>query len=103
MTKTSLLLSASICAAMIGAPAAAQDQQDSDTIIVTAQRDNATQVINGGEAGVFGPMPAEDLAAWLAAHREKHAQALRIGVLFVCSAKGLIFFIFPKNAHLPRK
>lgn len=26
------------------------------------------------------PMPAEDLAAWLALHREKHAQALRIGV-----------------------
>jgi iron complex outermembrane receptor protein len=46
---------------MIAAPAAAQDQQDSDTIIVTAQRDNATQVINGGEAGVFGEMPAEDL------------------------------------------
>lgn len=26
------------------------------------------------------PMPAEDLAAWLVAHREKHAEALRIGV-----------------------
>ena len=26
------------------------------------------------------PMPVEDLASWLVAHREKHAQALRIGV-----------------------
>ena len=26
------------------------------------------------------PMPVDDLAAWLVAHREKHAQALRIGV-----------------------
>jgi diguanylate cyclase len=26
------------------------------------------------------PMPVEDLATWLAAHREKHTQALRIGI-----------------------
>ncbi len=29
---------------------------------------------------VAKPMPAEDLATWLAAHREKHAESLRIGV-----------------------
>jgi iron complex outermembrane receptor protein len=61
MTKTSYLLSASLLAAAFAVPAAAQDQDDSATIVVTAQRNNATQVINGGEAGVFGPMPAEDL------------------------------------------
>lgn len=61
MTKTRLLASTAFLAAVIAAPAAAETPEDSDTIIVTAQRDNATQVINGGEAGVFGPMPAEDL------------------------------------------
>lgn len=60
MTKTAYLLSASLIAAALASPAAAQDE-DSATIVVTAQRNNATQVINGGEAGVFGPMPAEDL------------------------------------------
>lgn len=61
MIKTRYLLSTSLLAAMIAAPAGAQEQQESTAIVVTAQRDNATQVINGGEAGVFGPMPAEDL------------------------------------------
>jgi iron complex outermembrane receptor protein len=61
MTKIRYLLSVSFLAAALAAPAAAQDQRDSAEIVVTAQRDNATQVINGGEAGVFGPMPAEDL------------------------------------------
>ncbi len=61
MTKTPFFLSASLLAAVAAAPLAAQDQQSADAIVVTAQRDNATQVINGGDAGVFGPMPAEDL------------------------------------------
>lgn len=61
MNNIRFLLSSSVLAAACAAPAAAQDQQDNAAIIVTAQRDNATQVINGGDAGVFGPMPAEDL------------------------------------------
>lgn len=61
MIKTRYLLSAAAIATTIAAPVAAQEQTDSATIVVTAQRDNATQIINGGEAGVFGPMPAEDL------------------------------------------
>ena len=30
--------------------------------------------------GIARPMPVEDLAPWLAAHRERRAQALRIGL-----------------------
>lgn len=61
MTKTRYFLAASMLATALATPAMAQNQQDSTAIVVTAQRDNATQVIYGGEAGVFGPMPAEDL------------------------------------------
>jgi len=51
-------LACSLSAIAIASPAAAQDV---DTIVVTAQRDNATEVLNGGEAGVLGDLPAEDL------------------------------------------
>ncbi|MCX9146549.1 TonB-dependent receptor [Erythrobacter sp. WG] len=61
MIETRYLLAAPCLSAALAMPAAAQDQQDAAAIVVTAQRANATQVINGGEAGVFGPMPAEDL------------------------------------------
>ncbi|MGB3710922.1 MAG: TonB-dependent receptor [Erythrobacter sp.] len=50
-----------VIAAALASPAAAQDDEDSGSIIVTAQRDNATEVVNGGEAGVLGDQPAEDL------------------------------------------
>ncbi len=53
-------LPAFVIAAALASPAVAQ-QDDEGSIIVTAQRDNATQVINGGEAGVLGNQPAEDL------------------------------------------
>ncbi|WJY17578.1 TonB-dependent receptor [Alteriqipengyuania flavescens] len=56
MNKT--LFACSLSAIALATPAAAQDI---DTIVVTAQRNNATEVVNGGEAGVLGDVPAEDL------------------------------------------
>ncbi|MGB5780034.1 TonB-dependent receptor [Allopontixanthobacter sediminis] len=53
-------LPASAILAALAVPAAAQDE-DAATIVVTAQRDNATEIINGGDAGVLGNKPAEDL------------------------------------------
>ena len=42
--------------------ARAQTQPDDlNDIVVTAQRENATQIVNGGSAGVLGDKPAEDL------------------------------------------
>ena len=52
------IFACSLVAIAMASPAAAQDV---DTIVVTAQRDNATEVLNGGEAGVLGDLPAEDL------------------------------------------
>lgn len=46
--------------ASIAATAQAQDTSD-DVIVVTAQRENATQVVNAGSAGVLGNKNAEDL------------------------------------------
>lgn len=60
MTYCRSYLPACAIAAALASPAAAQ-QDDDGSIIVTAQRDNATQVINAGEAGVLGNQPAEDL------------------------------------------
>ena len=49
-------------AAALASPAAAQDVDPAaNAIVVTAQRDNATEVVNGGEAGVLGNVAAEDL------------------------------------------
>ena len=56
MNKT--LFACSLSAIALTVPAAAQD---ANTIVVTAQRDNATEVVNGGEAGVLGDVAAEDL------------------------------------------
>ncbi|MCJ2178400.1 TonB-dependent receptor [Novosphingobium album (ex Hu et al. 2023)] len=47
--------------ATITAPAFAEDVKTSQEIVVTAQRENATHVENGGSAGVLGNKPAEDL------------------------------------------
>ncbi|MBY6013293.1 TonB-dependent siderophore receptor [Qipengyuania gaetbuli] len=45
----------------IATSAQAQEQQAGDVIVVTAQRGNQTEVVNGGSAGVLGNKPAEDL------------------------------------------
>ena len=58
MTHRLSALSLSALAVALAAPAWAQD---TDAIIVTAQRDNATEVVNGGDAGVLGSQRAEDL------------------------------------------
>ena len=52
-------LPAFVIAASLGAPAMAQDAENS--IIVTAQRENETTVLNSGSAGVLGDKPAEDI------------------------------------------
>ncbi len=39
----------------------AQEAPASDDIVVTAQRDNATEIVNGGSAGVLGDRASEDL------------------------------------------
>ncbi len=54
------VLPAFVIAVVLASPAAAQEE-DANSIVVTAQRDNATQITNGGEAGVLGDKPAEDL------------------------------------------
>ncbi|WP_246543404.1 TonB-dependent receptor [Novosphingobium profundi] len=43
------------------APAFAQETKSAQDIVVTAQRENATHVENGGSAGVLGTKAAEDL------------------------------------------
>ncbi|RJY06930.1 TonB-dependent receptor [Aurantiacibacter aquimixticola] len=48
-----------VVAAAIATPAFGQEGQD--TIVVTAQRENETLVLNSGSAGVLGDKPAEDL------------------------------------------
>lgn len=60
-------LSASLLSlsAAIATPALAQDAENEaapgNTIIITAQADNSSQVDNGGDAGALGDKPAEDL------------------------------------------
>jgi iron complex outermembrane receptor protein len=62
LSRTALLLAAGFTATMLAAPALAQESQaDKDLIIVTAQRENQTGVRQGGNAGVLGNKPAEDL------------------------------------------
>ena len=39
----------------------AQEEQAENTIVVTAQRENETEIVNGGSAGVLGDKPAIDL------------------------------------------
>jgi len=54
------VLPAFVIAAALASPAAAQEA-DENSIVVTAQRDNATEIVNGGDAGVLGDKSAEDL------------------------------------------
>lgn len=56
-------LPAFVIATVLATPAFAQDtqSQDESEIVVTAQRENASAVENGGSAGVLGDKPAEDL------------------------------------------
>ena len=63
MFRLSLRLAATASALALAAPAVAQETAPpaEDEILVTAQRDNQTQVIRGGSAGVLGDKPAEDL------------------------------------------
>lgn len=58
MTIRTATLPAFVIAAALAAPANAQDSED---IVVTAQADNATEIVNGGTAGVLGNRPAEEL------------------------------------------
>ncbi|WP_133365624.1 TonB-dependent receptor [Qipengyuania sediminis] len=60
-------------AAPAPAPLWAQEREpipDSGVIVVTAQAENATNVTNGGSAGVLGDKPAEDLPFSLRAYDE---------------------------------
>ena len=61
MKLTFRSVSALALGAAIASPSFAQEQVDEETIIVTAQRENATEVRSGGDAGVLGDKPAEDL------------------------------------------
>lgn len=56
---TSTISALALCA-VAAAPALAQDE--SSEIIVTAQRENATEITNGGDAGMLGNKHAADLA-----------------------------------------
>lgn len=58
---SSLALIASLATATHAQQSSAQSEGQSDEIVVTAQAENATEVVNGGSAGVLGDKPAEDL------------------------------------------
>lgn len=60
MNRTTRISTLAI-AMSLAATAQAQERDDAEVIVVTAQRDNATEVVNGGNAGVLGNKPAEDL------------------------------------------
>ncbi|WP_312846576.1 TonB-dependent receptor [Sphingopyxis sp. PET50] len=68
--RAMLGLSASAAMLAIAAPAAAQDDAGSDEIIVTAQRNNQTEVTRGGSGGVFGDKAAEDLPFTIKSYNE---------------------------------
>ncbi len=58
-------------AAALAAPVQAQqDGTASEEIVVTAQAENATAIVNGGDAGVLGNKPAEDLPFSLRSYDE---------------------------------
>ncbi|MFB0613751.1 TonB-dependent receptor [Aurantiacibacter poecillastricola] len=54
------VLPAFVIAAALANPALAQEDSE-NSIVVTAQRNNATEIVNGGDAGVLGDKAAEDL------------------------------------------
>ncbi|MBJ7438073.1 MAG: TonB-dependent receptor [Sphingopyxis sp.] len=51
-------------------PALAQDSGGDDSIVVTAQRNNQTEVTRGGNGGVFGDKAAEDLPFTIKSYNE---------------------------------
>lgn len=62
MRNTLKLASGTALAVVLGGMAATPAlAQETDAIVITAQRVNATHVENGGNAGVLGDKPAEDL------------------------------------------
>lgn len=64
MTSTLLrgaLLAATALSTLPAFAQTADDRTDASEIVVTAQRNNQTQVSGGGDVGVFGDKPAEDL------------------------------------------
>ena len=61
MTVRLAALPAFVIATVLAAPAYAQDAERAADVVVTAQAENATEVDNGGSAGVLGDKPAEDL------------------------------------------
>lgn len=60
MFKKGIRLAASASMLAIAAPGFAQEA-DEEAIVITAQRNNQTQVIRGGNVGVLGDKPAEDV------------------------------------------
>ncbi|WP_447757488.1 TonB-dependent receptor [Sphingopyxis fribergensis] len=59
--RSALGLSAATAVLAAAAPAIAQEEAGTDEILVTAQRNNQTQVTGGGNVGVFGTKAAEDI------------------------------------------
>ena len=78
-TATSTL----ILATLIAAPAQAQDTAETPgEIVVTAQRQNQTEIISGGTVGVLGDKPAEDVPFTVRTFDEsliKNQQPLTLG------------------------
>lgn len=64
MTVRYAFTASALALAAAAAPAFAQesDPESAEEIVVTAQRENATEVTNGGDAGVLGNKHAADLA-----------------------------------------
>jgi iron complex outermembrane receptor protein len=67
MNKKTLLACTTAMAALGAMPAYAQDSSD---IIVTAQRNNQTEVTAGGDLGVFGEKKAEDIPFQIRSYNE---------------------------------
>ncbi len=62
MTFSSVSRPALALALLSAVPVHAQDAGESEDIVVTAQANNATEIVNGGSAGVLGDKAAEDIA-----------------------------------------
>ncbi|MBX7536683.1 TonB-dependent siderophore receptor [Qipengyuania sp. GH1] len=72
----------STIALALSLPAVAHAQEDQDTIVVTAQRANQSEVTNGGSAGVLGDKAAEDLPFTIRTYNESlilNQQPLTLG------------------------
>lgn len=81
---SSLALIASLATATHAQQSSAQSDGQSDEIVVTAQAENATEVVNGGSAGVLGDEPAEDLPFTIRSYDEsliRNQQPQTLGAL----------------------